>query len=179
MEAIDRLNEELEGITVLKGIECDILEDGTMDLSDEVLAKLDVVLAAVHYKFNLSKKEQTARVVQALKNPHVDILAHPTGRVIGHRDPYELDMSEIFRVCRSEGKILELNAQPERLDLNDVYLKTAKEEGIKISIATDAHDTMSLDFMEYGINQARRGWLEKKDVVNTLPLKKLKKLFSR
>ena len=179
MEKIDRLNEELEGITLLKGIECDILEDGTMDLPDEVLEKLDVVVAAVHYKFNLSKKEQTERVVKALQNPHVDILAHPTGRVIGHRNPYELDMTEIFRVCKSEGKILELNAQPERLDLNDVYLKTAKEEGVKISIATDAHDTMSLAFMEYGINQARRGWLEKEDVINTLPLKELEKLFNR
>ena len=179
MAAIDRLNEEMEGITILKGIECDILEDGSMDLSDDILKELDVVLAAVHYKFNLSKTEQTRRVVKALQNPHVDILAHPTGRVIGHRNPYELDMDEIFRVCKAEGKILELNAQPERLDLNDVYLKTAKEEGIKISIATDAHDPMSLRFMEYGLNQARRGWLEAGDVINTLPLPDLKALLAR
>ena len=179
MATIDRLNEEMEGITILKGIECDILEDGSMDLSDDILKELDVVLAAVHYKFNLSKTEQTRRVVKALQNPNVDILAHPTGRVIGHRNPYELDMDEIFRVCKAEGKILELNAQPERLDLNDVYLKTAKEEGIKISIATDSHDPMSLRFMEYGLNQARRGWLEAEDVVNTLPLETLKKLLAR
>ncbi|WP_353662117.1 DNA polymerase/3'-5' exonuclease PolX [Hydrogenimonas sp. SS33] len=179
MEAIDRLNEKLEGITVLKGIECDILEDGTMDLPDHILKRLDVVLAAVHYKFNLSKKEQTKRVVKALQNPHVDILAHPTGRVIGHRNPYELEMGDIFDVCKKEGKILELNAQPERLDLNDIYCKTAKEEGVKISIATDAHDPMSLAFMAYGINQARRGWLEKEDVINTLPLEKLRALLDR
>jgi DNA polymerase (family 10) len=179
MEEIDALNEKLEGITILKGIECDILEDGTMDLPDSVLRELDVVLAAVHYKFNLSKTAQTRRVVKALQNPHVHILAHPTGRVIGHRNPYELDMDEIFRVCKAEGCALELNAQPERLDIDDVYAKTAKEEGIKISIATDAHDTMSLDFMQYGLNQARRGWLEKGDVLNTLPLRKLKETLKR
>ncbi|WP_456452759.1 DNA polymerase/3'-5' exonuclease PolX, partial [Hydrogenimonas sp.] len=145
MEEIDRLNEDLKGITLLKGIECDILEDGTMDLPDSVLKELDIVLAAVHYKFNLSLKEQTRRVVKALQNPYVKILAHPTGRVIGHRNPYELDMDEIYKACRNEGVALELNAQPERLDLDDVHAKAAKEEGVKISVATDAHDTMSLD----------------------------------
>ncbi len=175
MEEIDRLNDELGGITLLKGIECDILEDGTMDLPDSVLRELDIVLAAVHYKFNLSKTEQTRRVVKALRNPYVKILAHPTGRVIGHRNPYELDMDEIYKACRNEGVALELNAQPERLDIDDVHAKAAKEEGIKISVATDAHDVMSLDFMPYGINQARRGWLEKGDILNTLPLKELKK----
>ncbi len=179
MEQIDALNEKLKGIEILKGIECDILKDGTMDLSDDVLKELDVVLAAVHYKFNLSKKEQTKRVTKALKNPYVHILAHPTGRIIGHRNPYELDMDEIFKVCRDEKVALEINAQPERLDINDIYAKIAKEEGINISIATDAHDTMSLDFMEYGLNQARRGWLEKSDVLNTLSLKSLKKALSK
>ena len=173
IEEIDRLNERLEGITILKGIECDILEDGTMDLPDSVLKELDLVIGAVHYKFNLSKKEQTRRVVKAMQNPYVSILAHPTGRIIGHRNPYELDMGEIFRACKNEKVALELNAQPERLDIDDIYAKSAKEEGIEISIATDAHDIMSLDFMEYGVNQARRGWLEKEDVLNTRSLKDL------
>jgi len=179
MEAIDALNEELEGITILKGIECDILEDGTMDLPDSVLKELDLVIGAVHYKFNLSKKEQTRRVVKAMQNPWFTILAHPTGRIIGHRNPYELDMGEIFRACRNEKVALELNAQPERLDIDDIHAKAAKEEGIKISIATDAHDIMSLDFMEYGVNQARRGWLEREDVLNTLTLEALKKLLKK
>jgi DNA polymerase (family 10) len=179
MEAIDALNEELEGITILKGIECDILEDGTMDLPDSVLKELDLVIGAVHYKFNLSKKEQTRRVVKAMQNPWFTILAHPTGRIIGHRNPYELDMGEIFRACRNEKVALELNAQPERLDIDDIHAKAAKEEGIKISVATDAHDIMSLDFMEYGVNQARRGWLEREDVLNTHTLEALKKLLKK
>ncbi|WP_201352722.1 DNA polymerase/3'-5' exonuclease PolX [Hydrogenimonas urashimensis] len=178
MEEIDRLNEKLKDITILKGIECDILEDGTLDLPDAVLEELDLVIGAVHYKFNLSKKEQTRRVVKAMQHPCFSILAHPTGRIIGHRNAYELDMGEIFKACRNENVALELNAQPERLDINDIYAKSAKEEGIRVSIATDAHDTMSLDFMEYGLNQARRGWLEKEDVVNTLSLKKLKDLLA-
>ncbi|WP_457594282.1 DNA polymerase/3'-5' exonuclease PolX [Hydrogenimonas sp.] len=178
-EEIDALNERLEGITVLKGIECDILEDGSMDLPDSVLKKLDVVLGAVHYKFNLSKKEQTRRVVKAMQNRYFNIFAHPTGRIIGHRNAYELDMSEIFAACKGEGVILEINAQPERLDLDDIYAKAAKEEGIRLAVSTDAHDTMSLDFMQYGLNQARRGWLQKSDLVNTLPLSALKKVLKK
>ncbi len=179
MELIDRLNEELEGITVLKGIECDILEDGTMDLPDSVLKELDLVLGAVHYKFNLSKKEQTRRVIRAMKNRYFKIFAHPTGRIIGHRNAYELDISEIFKAAKDEGVYLEINAQPERLDINDIYAKAAKDEGIGLCINTDAHDTMSLDFMQYGINQARRGWIEKSDLLNTLPLTKLKKVLKK
>ncbi len=179
IEQIDRLNEEIERITILKGIECDILEDGSMDLPDSVLKELDVVLGALHYKFNLSKKEQTRRVVKAMQNPHFNILAHPTGRIIGHRNAYELDMSEIFRVCKEEGVVLEINAQPERLDIDDIHAKAAVEEGVKLCINTDAHDTMSLGFMRYGINQARRGWVQKSDLINTLPLSKLKKVLKK
>ncbi len=179
MELIDRLNEELEGITLLKGIECDILEDGTMDLPDSVLKELDLVLGAVHYKFNLSKKEQTRRVIRAMKNRYFKIFAHPTGRIIGHRNAYELDISEIFKAAKDEGVYLEINAQPERLDINDIYAKAAKDEGIGLCINTDAHDTMSLDFMQYGVNQARRGWIEKSDLLNTLPLTKLKKVLKK
>ncbi len=179
MELIDRLNEDLEGITLLKGIECDILEDGTMDLPDSVLKELDLVLGAVHYKFNLSKKEQTRRVIRAMKNRYFKIFAHPTGRIIGHRNAYELDISEIFKAAKNEGVYLEINAQPERLDLDDIYAKAAKDEGIGLCINTDAHDTMSLDFMQYGVNQARRGWIEKSDLLNTLPLTKLKKVLKK
>ncbi len=179
MELIDSLNEELEGITILKGIECDILEDGTMDLPDSVLKELDLVIGAVHYKFNLSKQEQTKRIVKALQNQYINILAHPTERIIGHRNAYELEMSEIFRACKNEGVFMEINAQPERLDLNDIYIKAAKEDGIKFCISTDAHDQMSLDFMEYGVNQARRGWVEKEDLVNTKSVKELKKVLKR
>ncbi len=178
-EEIDALNEELEGIAILKGIECDILEDGSMDLPDTVLKELDIVLGAVHSRFNLSKKAQTRRVVKAMQNPFFHILAHPTGRIIGHRNAYELDMSEIFRACRGEGVFLEINAQPERLDLNDIYAKAAKEEGILLSIATDAHDPMSLDFMIYGIYQARRGWIEAEDLLNTRTLPELRRVLKR
>ncbi len=177
MELIDKLNEEIDGITILKGLECDILEDGTLDLPDSVLKELDLVLGAVHYKFNLSKKEQTKRVIKAMQNPYFNILAHPTGRIIGHRNAYEIDMSELFRACKNESVYLEINAQPERLDINDIYAKEAKEEGVKLSVATDAHDHMSLRFMEYGINQARRGWIEKRDLLNTRSLKELKGLL--
>ncbi|WP_457597718.1 DNA polymerase/3'-5' exonuclease PolX [Hydrogenimonas sp.] len=174
IEAIDALNEKMDGITILKGIECDILEDGTMDLPDSVLAKLDLVVGAVHYKFDLSREKQTTRVLKAIANPYVKILAHPTGRVIGHRNPYALDMETLYRACREEGVALELNAQPERLDLDDVHAKVAKEAGVLISVATDAHDIPSLDFMSYGINQARRGWLEKGDILNCRTLRQLR-----
>ncbi len=179
MELIDKLNEEIDGITILKGLECDILEDGTLDLPDSVLKELDLLLGAVHYKFNLSKKEQTKRVIKAMQNPYFNILAHPTGRIIGHRNAYEIDMSELFKACKNESVYLEINAQPERLDLNDIYAKEAKEEGVKLSVATDAHDPMSLRFMEYGINQARRGWIEKRDLLNTRSLKELKGLLKK
>ena len=177
-EEIERLNEELD-IVILKGIECDILEDGSLDLPDSILERLDIVLGAVHFKFNLSKSEQTKRVIKAMKNPYFNVLAHPTGRVIGHRNAYEIDMDEIIKAAKGEGVVLEINAQPERLDLNDVLAKTAKENGNLFAISTDSHDVESLNFMEYGINQARRGWVEKEDVINTLSLRELKSVLKR
>ncbi len=177
-EEIERLNEELD-IVILKGIECDILEDGSLDLPDSILERLDIVLGAVHFKFNLSKSEQTKRVIKAMKNPYFNVLAHPTGRVIGHRNAYEIDMDEIIKAAKGEGVVLEINAQPERLDLNDVLAKTAKENGNLFAISTDSHDVESLNFMEYGINQARRGWIEKRDVINTLNLRELKSVLKR
>ena len=177
LEEIDRLNKKLEDITILKSAEVDILEDGSLDLPDSVLKELDLAVCAVHYKLNLSKKAQTRRILKAMEDPWFSILAHPTGRLIGLRDPYEVDMGEIIRGCLRRGCILELNAQPDRLDLNDIHCKMAKDAGIPIAISTDAHSVNDLNLMSYGIGQARRGWLEKEDVVNTKSLGELKKML--
>lgn len=177
MEEIDRINEKLEGITVLKSAEVDILSDGRLDLPDTVLSELDLTVCAIHYKLNLSKKEQTKRILKAMENPWFSILAHPTGRLINLREAYEVDMQAVIRACAERGCILELNAQPDRLDLNDIHCKIAKEAGVPIAISTDAHSVRDLALMKYGIGQARRGWIEKEDVVNTKSLKELKKLL--
>jgi len=179
MEKIDRLNEELGGITVLKGIEVDILEDGSLDLPDDVLAELDIVVCSVHHKFGLSEKKQTERIIRAMQNPNANVIAHPTGRMIGERQPYDVDMERVMEAAKENGCFLELNANPNRLDLNDVYCKMVKEMGVEISVSTDAHSTSGLDNMRFGIGQARRGWLEKKDVINTRTLKQLKKHLKR
>ena len=175
MEEIDRLNERLQGITILKSIEVDILEDGSLALPDSVLSKLDFAVAAVHEHFNLTQKMQTRRILKALENPYVKILAHPTGRLIGEREAYRVTMKQLFKGVVDNGCFLEINAQPKRLDLNDLYTKRAKEAGVRFAISTDAHNAASLDYMQYGINQARRGWLEKGDVINTLSLSALKR----
>ncbi|QYJ16713.1 DNA polymerase/3'-5' exonuclease PolX [Rubrobacter xylanophilus DSM 9941] len=179
MEQIDRLNEELEGITLLKGAEVDILEDGSLDLPDGVLRELDVVICSVHHKLRLPEREQTRRVLRALDNPHVNILAHPTGRLIGRREPCELDVERVMEVARERGCILELNANPERLDLNDAHCRLAKEMGVRIAVSTDAHGTNDLANIRFGVGQARRGWLEREDVVNTRPLGELRTLLRR
>ena len=179
MEEIDRLNEKLGGITVLKGVEVDILEHGSLDLPDDVLEELDIVVCSVHYKFGLSEKKQTERIMCAMQNPNANVIAHPTGRMIGERQPYDVDMERVIEAAKENDCFLELNANPKRLDLNDVYCKMAKEMGVKISVSTDAHSTSGLDNMCFGIGQARRGWLEKKDVINTRTLKQLKKLLKR
>ena len=179
IEEIDKLNEKYKNFTILKGIEVDILEDGTLDLSNDVLKELDVVVGAVHSKFKLSREKQTKRVLKAMDNPYFNILAHPTGRLIGSREGYDIDIEKIIEHAKENGCFLEINAQPERLDLNDINAKLAKEAGVKMAISTDAHNIFTLDYMEYGVNQARRGWCEKKDILNTYPLKELKKLFKR
>jgi DNA polymerase (family 10) len=179
MEEIDRLNDELEGITLLKGIEVDILEDGSLDLSDDVLRELDIVLCSVHHKLGLSEKEQTERIVRAMQNLHANIIAHPTGRMIESRQPYDLDMERVMEAARETGCFLKLNADPNRLDLNDIHCKMAKEMGVKLSIGTDVHSADGLDSMRFGVGQACRGWLEKGDVINTRTLKQLKKLLER
>ena len=179
MEEIDHLNEKLDSITVLKGIEVDILEDGSLDLPDDILEELDIVVCSVHHKFGLSEKKQTERIIRAMEKPNANVIAHPTGRMIGERQPYGVDMERVMEAAKENGCFLELNANPNRLDLNDVYCKMAKEMGVEISVSTDAHSTSGLDNMRFGIGQARRGWLEKKDVINTRTLKQLKKHLKR
>ncbi|MDE2365828.1 MAG: DNA polymerase/3'-5' exonuclease PolX [Betaproteobacteria bacterium] len=176
---IDALNEELEGITLLKGIEVDILEDGKLDLPDHVLAKLDLVLGAVHSKFELPRARQTDRILRAMNHPHFTILAHPAGRLIQQRAPYDVDMPRIIREAGSRGCFLELNSQPERLDLFDTYCQMAREEGVLISINSDAHSTFQFDNLRFGIGQARRGWLESQHVLNARPLGELRALVNR
>jgi len=179
MNEIDKLNEKLDGITLLKGIEVDILEDGALDLPDDVLSELDLVVGAVHSKFNLARARQTERILRAMDHPHFTILAHPTGRLLDTREPYDVDMLKVIRKARQRGCFLELNAHPERLDLLDVYCQMAKEEGVWVAISTDAHSTQDLDNLIYGVGQARRGWLTRDDVLNTRPLKMLKPLLQR
>lgn len=169
-EEIAKVNDKLEGIRVLRGAEVNILKDGTLDISNSVLKKLDVVGAAVHSHFNLSKEEQTARVISALRNPNVDILLHPTGRVLKQREAYELDMAKIMDVALEENVILEVDGFPERLDLTDEYVKSAVEKGCKICIDSDSHATSHMNFLRFGIAQARRGWARKTDVINALSL---------
>lgn len=179
IEEIDRLNETLRGFTVLKGIEVDILEDGSLDLPDEVLSELDLVVAAVHSQFHLSRTRQTQRILRAFDNPHVSILAHPTGRLLAAREPYDVDMLRVVRAARDSGCCLELNANPDRLDLVDVHCQMAHEEQVLVAISSDAHRVQDFDNLRYGVGQARRGWLEKDDVLNTRPLAKLKSLLRR
>jgi len=175
VDEIERLNRELSGVTVLAGIEVDILEDGALDLPDSILSRLDLVVAAVHSKFDLPRARQTARILAAMDNPHVSILAHPTGRLIEARAPYDVDLLAIVRKAHARGVALELNAHPDRLDLDDAHCRMAKDEGVPVAISSDAHSVDGLDVLRYGVGQARRGWLEKKDVLNTLPLAELRR----
>jgi DNA polymerase (family 10) len=179
IKEIDKLNEKLNNFVVLKSIEVDILENGTLDLPDKILKELDIVIGSVHSKFNLSKKKQTERILKAMDNPYFNILAHPTGRLINKREPYEVDMEKIIAAAKERGCILELNAHPDRLDLNDAHCKLAKEIGVKFAISTDAHSIDDYDSIRFGVGQARRGWLEADDVVNTKSLEELRKIIKR
>ena len=178
-DEIDALNEQLTGITLLKGIEVDILEDGSLDLPDKVLARLDLVVGAVHSKFDLSRARQTERILRAMAHPCFTMLAHPTGRLMEKREPYDVDMLRIIRQAKKRGCFLELNAHPERLDLLDTYCQMAKEEGVLISINSDAHSSLDFANLRFGVGQARRGWLEARDVLNTRPLAELRTLIKR
>lgn len=179
IQAIDRLNATKPGVTLLKGIEVEILEDGTFDLSDSVLGHLDLVVAAVHSQFNLSRERQTERILRAMERPHFTVLAHPTGRLIAEREPYDIDMPRIMRAAKERGCFVELNAHPDRLDLTDLHCRLAKEEGVLVSIASDAHSAEGFSNLRFGIGQARRGWLEKPDVLNTRSLTALRPLLAR
>jgi DNA polymerase (family 10) len=178
-EEIDRLNERLSGITVLKGVEVDILERGGLDLSDDVLKEADWVNASIHYGQNQSREQITRRVVDALQNPYVRAFSHPTGRMLTQRKPYEIDLSAVIRVAWEHGKALELNAHPLRLDLDDVACAEAKDHGVLIVISTDSHRPEGLAAMRYGILQARRGGLTREDVINTRTWAQVKKLLGR
>jgi len=177
--AIDKLNKKLKGFQLLKSCEVDILKDGSLDLSDDILDQLDLVICAIHYNFNLSREKQTERVLRAMENRHFNIMAHPTGRRIGEREPYDIDLQRVFQQAKDTGCYLEINSQPDRLDLADNYVLLAREMGLKLAISTDAHSIDNLNLIRYGIGQARRGWLEKQDVLNTRSWSDLEKLLKR
>lgn len=176
-QEIDKINQKLKGFRILKGCEANILNDGSIDIRDDVLAQLDFVIAGVHSTFKMPRKEMTARIIKAMRNPNVDIISHPTGRLIKRRDEYQIGLDEIIKVAKETGTILEINSFPERLDLKDTNIRKAKEMGVKMVINTDSHQTDQMRFIEYGISQARRGWAEKEDIINTQPLEKLLKFF--
>ncbi len=180
---IDEVNEKLEAegvrFRILKGVECDVLKDGTLDLDDEMLAALDIVGIAVHSYFNLPRAAQTARLIAAMRNPHADILFHPTGRVLKEREAYELDIDAVIAAAKETGTVLEVNAFPNRLDLKDEYVRRCISEGVKLAVDSDAHHVSHFGYLKYGVAQARRGWAEAKDVVNTRPLEGMLKCLKR
>ncbi len=179
LRAIDKLNARMKNFVILKSAEIDILEDGSLDIDDEVLQNLDLTVCAIHSHFHLSEKKQTARIIRAMDNPYFNIFAHPTCRLINRRQPIALDMNKILHAAKTRGCALEINSQPERMDIDDIYCRAAKEVGVKLVISTDAHRPHQLDDMRFGVDQARRGWLTKQDVLNTRPLNTFLKLLRR
>ncbi len=176
---IDELNKKMKNFKIIKGIEVDILEDGTLDLPDDILKELDLVICAIHYNMKLSKKKQTRRILKAMENPYFNILAHPTGRMINKRSGYDMDMDEVMKEAADHGCYLEINSNPDRIDLNDKHIRKAREKGVKLAISTDAHSIGNLEYIKYGVAQARRGWLGKDDIINTRSWKDLKELLKR
>jgi len=178
---IDKLNDKLQTknykLKILHGCEANILVDGSIDIKDEALAKLDYVIAGIHSQMKMPKEKMIERIIKAMKNPHVDIISHPTGRILKQRDEYEIDFAEILRVAKETGTILEINANPHRLDLNGQNIRRAKETGVKMIINSDAHHKSQLNFMEYGVSQARRGWAEKGDIINCWSVEKALKML--
>jgi DNA polymerase (family X) len=181
IEEINKINKKLSGdeFRLIKSSECDIKNDGSMDISDRVLAKLDIVLAAIHAGFKQSKDQITERILAAIGNPYVNIIVHPTGRLMSQREGYEVDMGKIMDAAAKTGTALEINSFWDRLDLNDVNTRKAKEMGVKVAISTDAHHMGQMWMMQLGVGVARRAWLEKEDVINTWPIKKLLKFCNR
>lgn len=176
---IKRINRKYKDFKILCGVELDILSDGTLDYPDRVLKDLDFVVASVHSSFKQSEEDMTARIVKALENPYVHCLGHPTGRLIGKREPYAVNVQKVLDAAKANGKLIELNASPDRLDLDDVYCRKAKEMGIKLAIGTDAHAVEQMDYITLGVAIAQRGWLEKDDVLNTMTYRKLKKYLKK
>jgi DNA polymerase (family 10) len=179
MRRIDKLNGKLRGFQILKSAEVDILADGSLAPPDSILKELDLVVASVHSKFDLPAKAQTERIIRAMDNPYVSIIGHPFGRLLGERDPCQLDIRMLMEAAKKRGCHLEVNAQPTRLDLSDVHCRMAKALALTLAISTDAHSPGTLSYMHYGVEQARRGWLEAKDVINTRPLAQLRNLLKR
>jgi DNA polymerase (family 10) len=179
LEEIDQLNAKARRFTILKAIEVDILEDGSLALPDAVLAELDLVVGAVHSHFGLGRRKQTSRLLRAIGHPHFSILAHPSGRLVNEREPMALDLDRVVAACAERGCFIELNSQPSRLDLDDAGCRLAAEHGVRVSIASDAHRREDFAALEWGVTQARRGWLGPSDVLNTLPLTKLRRLLRR
>jgi len=169
IKKIHAANDKGLGIRVLAGAEVDILKDGGLDYSDEILAQLDVVVCSVHSYMNLDRAAMTERILAAIENPYAQIIAHPTGRLLLRRDPFDYDMEKVLDACAKRNVAMECNSYPDRLDLKDVYLRMCKERGVKVVISTDSHNTTNLSFIRYGVTMARRGWLGKRDVINTLP----------
>jgi len=176
---IKALNRRLSGIRVLTGTEADIRADGSLDLPQEILAELDIVIAAVHSAMNQSEEKMTQRVVKAIENPDVDVIAHPTCRLIGDREPVAIDLEAVFRAAATHNKIMEINAMPERLDLRDTHAFRARELGVKLAVGTDAHSATHLGLMRFGIGVARRAWCEPHHIINTLPLERLLAVLNR
>jgi DNA polymerase (family 10) len=179
LEEIDACNEAGRGITILKGMEVDVLEDGSLALPDAVLARLDLVVGAVHSHFKLSRRRQTTRLLRAIEHPHFTLLAHPAARLINEREPLAFDLQRIVAACAERGCFLELNSQPQRLDLDDTGCRIAAAQGVMISIASDAHRPEDFALLDFGVTQARRGWLEPHNVLNALPLEKLRPILRR
>ena len=173
MEEVKRLNEQLKGIRIFTGTEVDIRADGSIDLPDKLLVDLDVVVAAIHSAMNQSQEQITRRILGAIENPHIDVIAHPTCRLLGEREPVAVDMEAVFRAAVKYNKALEINAMPSRLDLKDIHIYRARELGVKLIMGTDAHSTAHLGFMRFGIGIARRGWCQSKDILNTKPTKEM------
>lgn len=174
---IEKLNSELHGIIILKGVEVDILEDGRLDLPNDVLSELDVVIASIHTNFKLSREKQTHRMLKAIENPYITMVGHLTGRLIGERPGYDIDVETVLKAIQARECYIELNADPARLDIDDIHCRMAKDMGILVAINSDAHSVHSFKNLDYGVGQARRGWLEKDDVLNSRPLSEVKKLL--
>lgn len=179
LNEVRALNRKIRGFRLLMGVEVDIRSDYTLDLPDEILKQLDIVVASIHSGFRQDREQLTKRLISAVNNPYVTVIAHPTGRLIGEREAYDIDMERVLKTAAEKGRAIEINAHPLRLDLNDIYAKRAKEVGVPIAISTDTHITSQFDYMRYGVSTARRGWLEKNDIINTYSIENLIKWIKK